>query len=142
MNVLDASVIIKWFVKEEDSDKAIFLRDEYMQNLSEIAVPDLVLYEITNALRFNKNISNDKINMALQAIFEIELSIISPTLSELKKALSISREFDVSIYDSTYLALASLLDFQLITADEKFYIKIISQNKNFKLKLLKNIIIY
>jgi predicted nucleic acid-binding protein len=89
MNVLDASVIIKWFVKEEDSDKAIFLRDEYMQNLSEIAVPDLVLYEITNALRFNKNISNDKINMALQAIFEIELSIISPTLSELKKAIFI-----------------------------------------------------
>ncbi len=141
MNVLDASVIIKWFIVEEDSDKATYLRKEYMKNLTQIAVPDLMLYELTNALRFNKNITSDKIIMALQAIFDIELSIVTPTLSELKRAISISEEFDVSIYDSTYLALASLIDFQLITADEKFYRKIISKNKNLNIKLLKNIII-
>jgi len=112
-----------------------------MKNLTQIAVPDLMLYELTNALRFNKNITSDNIIMALQAIFDIELSIVTPTLSELKRAISISEEFDVSIYDSTYLALASLLDFQLITADEKFYRKIISKNKNLNIKLLKNIII-
>lgn len=68
MNVLDASVIIKWFIVEEDSDKATYLRKEYMKNLTQIAVPDLMLYELTNALRFNKNITSDKIIMALQAI--------------------------------------------------------------------------
>jgi predicted nucleic acid-binding protein len=125
MNILDASVIIKWFVIEEDSDKAIFLRNEFIQGKSQIAVPDLVLYEITNALSYNKNISIDKINMALEAIFDIELNIVTPTLSELKTAIFISKEFEVSIYDSTYLALASILDFQFITADEKFYKKII-----------------
>ena len=141
MNILDASVIIKWFVIEEDSDKAIFLRNEFIRGKSQIVVPDLVLYEITNALRYNKNISIDKINMVLEAIFEIEMNIVTPTLSELKTAIFISKEFEVSIYDSTYLALASLLDFQFITADEKFYKKIIAKNKNFKIKLLKNIII-
>jgi len=79
--------------------------------------------------------------MALESIFEIELNIITPTLSELKKAILISKEFNVSIYDSTYLALASILDFQFITADEKFYKKITSTNKNLKIKLLQNIIV-
>lgn len=51
MNVLDASVIIKWFIVEEDSDKATYLRKEYMKNLTQIAVPDLMLYEINKCIK-------------------------------------------------------------------------------------------
>ncbi|MCD6154732.1 MAG: hypothetical protein J7J22_03015 [Candidatus Verstraetearchaeota archaeon] len=29
MSVLDASVVLKWFVDEEDSDQALQLRDEF-----------------------------------------------------------------------------------------------------------------
>ena len=31
--ILDCNIAFKWFVPELDSDKAIRLRDEYMQNL-------------------------------------------------------------------------------------------------------------
>jgi len=51
MSVLDASVVLKWFVNEEDSDKAVRLRKQYYLGEREIVVPDLLLFEVSNALR-------------------------------------------------------------------------------------------
>ena len=45
--VVDASVAVKWFVREEDSDAATFLRD----GRHEIFAPRLMATEIGNALR-------------------------------------------------------------------------------------------
>jgi len=36
MSVLDASVVLKWFVAENDSDKAVRLREEYYLGEREI----------------------------------------------------------------------------------------------------------
>ena len=43
-------------LKEDDSDKALKLREQFIEGSIIIAVPDLQLYEIANALRYNKNI--------------------------------------------------------------------------------------
>jgi len=37
--VVDASVVVKWFVEEEGSEEALKLRDGYIDGEVEIAVP-------------------------------------------------------------------------------------------------------
>jgi predicted nucleic acid-binding protein len=57
MSILDASVILKWFVDEESSDQALRIRDEFCRGEREIVVPDLLLLEVANALRYNPTFS-------------------------------------------------------------------------------------
>lgn len=141
MIVLDTSVILKWYLDEEDSDKALYFRSEYLNNLIDITVPDLILYEVSNALKYNRDYIINDIKLVIESLFLSKINIVSPTVELISLAIEYANYFDVSIYDSTYLALSSLLDFQFITSDEKFYKKIIVKNKNIKIKLLKNIII-
>lgn len=46
--VLDASVAMKWFVTEEDTDKA------HIQDVDVILVSDFLFIEVLNGLRYKK----------------------------------------------------------------------------------------
>lgn len=131
MSVLDASVVLKWFVNEADSGQALKLRDEFYAGKREIVVPDLLLFEIANALRYNPSFSTNEIREVLDTLFGIGIEIIAPTLSLLGKTVELAEEFGLTCYDATYLALAEELGFEFITADERFYSKI---DKSSKLK--------
>ena len=124
MSVLDASVILKWFVSEKDSDKAEIVRKEYYVGKREIIVPDLILYEISNALRYHPEFETIEIQEAIQTIFDIDIEIITPTQMLINKSINIARENDVTCYDASYLTLAQDLKTDFITADEKFYNRI------------------
>jgi len=52
MVVVDSSVLVKWFVPEPDSTLAIALRQAHIDGRIRIAVPDLALLEVANALRY------------------------------------------------------------------------------------------
>lgn len=65
MNVLDASVVLKWFIEEEDSVQALRLREEFYTGEREIVVPDLLLFEVANALRYNKSFSVGAVQSAI-----------------------------------------------------------------------------
>jgi predicted nucleic acid-binding protein len=68
VSVLDASVVLKWFVNEADSGQALRLRKEFYAGEREIVVPDLLLFEIANALRYNPTFSVDEIKEALDIL--------------------------------------------------------------------------
>jgi len=124
MSVLDASVILKWFVDEEDSVQALRIRDEFYNGNREIIVPDLLLFEVSNALRYNPSFTVEEIKEAMRTIFDVGVEIITPTYSLLASAIELAKKLDVTCYDAVYLALAADLDFDFITADEKFYRKV------------------
>jgi predicted nucleic acid-binding protein len=120
MSVLDASVVLKWFVQEEDNIKADLIRQKHIEGADQIVVPDLLLYEVANALRFHPDFSSREIKQAIDTLFDIELEIITPTSSLLSKAIDIAKGQNVSCYDAAYLALAEELHSIFITADQKF----------------------
>ena len=135
MYVLDASVVMKWFVEEEYTKKALIFRDRYEAGVFELCCPDLILFEISNVMSFKQDIDNEEINEAINTIFDLEMEIVAPTLDLPRKSVSLSREKSISVYDSVYVALANKLDYQFITADEKLYNSI----KDFPyVKLLKD----
>ncbi len=50
--VVDASVVVKWLVEEEGSERALRLRDRYIDGKIEIIAPELITFEVLNALRY------------------------------------------------------------------------------------------
>jgi predicted nucleic acid-binding protein len=71
MYVLDASVIIKWFSVEEYTDTAIEIRNKFFKGTYELAAPDLILYEVSNALRFNPKFDEDDVIEAINSLFDV-----------------------------------------------------------------------
>jgi predicted nucleic acid-binding protein len=124
MSVLDASVVLKWFVDEMDSPLAISIREEFYDGKMEIVVPDLLLFEIANALRYNPTFTSKEIQEALETLFGMGIQIITPTLSLLEKTVELAEVYDVTCYDAAYLALSEELSFIFITADGRLYRKI------------------
>ena len=119
--VLDSSVVIKWFSQEIDTEKAVDLRENFLKGDIEITVPDLQLYEIANALRYNKKLNELDVKLAIQSLMDIGIDIIVPTIDIIASAIEFAFRFNISLYDAYFVALANELKFTLITADEKLY---------------------
>lgn len=132
--ILDASVIIKWYFEEQDSEKAIRIRDLYRNYIIEIIVPDLLYYEITNAIRFNRNITAREKIRIIKNLFEINLETKVLDTQDFIDALNSADKYDTTIYDTIYYILAKKLNGKYITADQDFYSKVNDKN----VELLEN----
>lgn len=117
--VLDASVLIKWFIKEADSETALRFKDDLLHGKINIILPDLAFYEIVNVLRFKTGIGEEAVRSILPALFDLGMEIITPSQQLLQDALHLSFATDLSVYDCIYLALANELGAKLITADKR-----------------------
>lgn len=84
----------------------------------------MILYEIANALKYNPNFDADDVDNAIESILDMEADIVVPQSSTLKKAIEISFEKNLTIYDSFYIALASEIGFGFVTSDENLYKKV------------------
>lgn len=124
MQVLDTSVIYKWYVEENGSEQALKILSDFIVGKIEISVPDLVLYELANALKFNPQITEKDIEDVIDNFINLNLNIVVATSGLLKNAVKISYKYDVTIYDAIYIALAGDLNFEFITADKKLFDKI------------------
>jgi predicted nucleic acid-binding protein len=122
--VADASVIVKWFVDEEYTKEALALRQSYINGKVDIACPNLLPYEILNALRYNPEFGEEHVRMVAEVLEKYQLWLY-PILGELAKiCIKNSFAYGMSLYDSAYVSLAEYLDSALYTADEKIIDKV------------------
>lgn len=121
--VTDASVVIKWFSKEKDSELAIRIRDQHIAGRLVIVSPDLLIYEVSNALRYNPSFSAEDIRGAVEDILDLDLDLIAPNEEVLGKAVEHALKRDLTVYDACYIALAESMGLDLITGDEKLHRK-------------------
>ncbi|MBS3098725.1 type II toxin-antitoxin system VapC family toxin [Candidatus Pacearchaeota archaeon] len=122
--ILDASVVIKWFTEEVDHEKAKQIRDDFINQKLSIILPDLALYEIANALRYNPKFTKEDVDNAINSILDMDLTITVPTTNVLFRASEIAFKTNSTFYDSFYAALASELNAEFITADKKLHMRI------------------
>ncbi|HDM22824.1 type II toxin-antitoxin system VapC family toxin [bacterium] len=129
--ILDASVIVKWFTREEKREEALRYREMFINDEIEIVVPDLILYEIGNALRYNPSFNDEDVRLAVRSLIDLGINIIIPTTEILDMAINLAFKYDTTLYDSVYLALAEILNDTLVTADKNLYDK--TKEKNIKI---------
>ena len=121
MVVIDTSVAFKWFDKtEENNEQAKELLRKHLLGEQEIIVPDLFLYELTNAWSTKSNIPVEGIVKNLQLLEKYRLNIHQLSFKNLQLSCNFSRKYNVSVYDAIYAIVAQGKKCNLITADEKF----------------------
>ncbi|MDG6936019.1 MAG: type II toxin-antitoxin system VapC family toxin [Nitrososphaerota archaeon] len=121
--VIDTNVVVKLFIKEEHSDSALKLKDSYLAGKLDITVNSLMKYEFINVLKY-KRFSSVDIVLALKAIddYGFQVEELSSEAASLTSELAV--KCDISSYDASYVALASLLGCKLYTADGKLIKKV------------------
>lgn len=115
--VVDASVVIKWFVPEIHSDAARSL----LATTHHYFAPDLLFPEVGNAI-WKKvrrgELTVDEGQRLVADISRVAVDTVS-TRGLLNDAHSLAVTIGLTVYDAVYLALAVRLKTQLITADDR-----------------------
>jgi predicted nucleic acid-binding protein len=119
--VLDASVGVKWFSPKDEAalNQALAIKDAQVSHQIQIIVPDLFYYEVTNAIIHKKYFPVDMVQAVASALFALRLQTIPVNASLLNDAVTIARQFEITTYDSIYLAIAIENGCPLVTANPR-----------------------
>jgi len=125
--VVDTSIVFKWYRQPGDEEyvpQAISILEHHLHGNFEIHVPGLLFYELGNILRFKETLVSKDALTILRETFALALQIhaIDPLLAE--EAFRLAREYDITFYDASFVALSYLLEASFITADKKLFAKI------------------
>lgn len=122
--VIDANVAAKWFLPDTTeplADEAVALLKRHAAGNLRFLVPDLFWAELGNvfwkAVRLGRWSSSDA-QLAARLALERQFPTMS-TKPLIEDALDIAMNFDRTVYDSLYIALAIAVKANFVTADEK-----------------------
>ena len=127
--VVDASIVVKWFVPEQNSDLALKLRDAHVDGSVGLIAPDLVAYEVANALRYRADLSEKDYEKCIRSLFDFNIIMLAPSSRSIIDGSKLAKRSDLTIYDAAYYEIARNLDCSLITADEQFFKKVAMPKK-------------
>jgi predicted nucleic acid-binding protein len=115
--VVDASIVIKWFVPEIHSDAARRL----LSALHEYFSPDLLFPEVGNVIW--KKVRRGELTAEQGERLAADISTVAvetvPARGLLVDAHALALTTGLTVYDSMYLALAVRLKTEVITADDR-----------------------
>ena len=118
--VVDASVVVKWYLIEEWREESILLRDDYIEGKVELIAPSIMPFEVLNTIRYSRREIPVKILEDIAeslSLYDIKLYNL---VGEYAKSVSrISLEYNITIFDASYVALAIHERGLLYTADNK-----------------------
>lgn len=120
--VLDASVAAKWYIKEEDSEKAQDLLLDILGNKVSVWSPVVFWYEVGHILNMaerRERIGNGDAVQAFRNLRMIPIGVIESSENEDIEALSLAIQHRKSFYDMSYLVAAMGKGWEFCTADMK-----------------------
>jgi predicted nucleic acid-binding protein len=119
MEVLDASIGLKWVLNEAEAGKARTLRDEFRTSLRDFIAPDVFAVECAHAL--TKGARRGIIQDALTLYGEIMMDSprLFSSISLMDRAIQIATKARIGVYDCLYVALAEREGCEFITADDR-----------------------
>ena len=129
--VVDASILVKWYISEAHSDKALVLRDRLVNGEIELAAPSLISYETLYALKYSSLFSTSQLKDIANSIrnYGIHFYGLDAKTSEL--TIEASEKNGLTVYDGSYLGLAKSLSTEFITADQKLIDRLTDEYSKF-----------
>jgi predicted nucleic acid-binding protein len=116
--VVDASLVVKWFVREVHSIAA----RKWLDASHDYIAPDLVFPEAGNAIW--KKVRRGELNPADAQSLVKDISAIGVEAVSMRALVSDAHALaiatGITVYDATYLTLAVRLETQVITGDDRF----------------------
>ncbi len=122
--IINTSVVIKWFIEGEDTSLALTLQERFFEKSINLIITELLLYELANALCFTNLFSKEEIKMSLQALLLTDIEVSPFNYSVLERAVDLSLERNLAIYDAYFLACAEKFKLVYVTADRRAYSKL------------------
>ena len=117
--VIDASVVVKWFVREEYTEDSLRLRDAYVDGLVDLLAPCILHMEVLNALKYSGGFGEDELKEVASILDGYQFTLRDLTGSYAERTVEIAMRKGLTIYDASYVALALVNETVLYTADEK-----------------------
>lgn len=121
--VVDASVVAKWFLVDEDgSSGALRLKTDFTEGRLTLLAPSLLAYELASvlsvAVRRERMTEPDGLE-ALDCVLSMGIIMVNQDLVY-SGAAQLALRNGQSAYDNAYLSLATACGCTLYTADERF----------------------
>lgn len=120
MVVLDTSIIYKWLREEDERHLSLKILDDFLEGKEEVIAPDIILYELSNALAFKKELTEEDVLEAWEFFTDLNIQIFVPDSKFVEKCIKFAKKYEVTVYDASYAVLAIEKKCNLITKDEKF----------------------
>jgi len=119
--VIDASIVVKWFSAsgEESVPQAVDILERHVGGGLKIVVPDLLYYEVANALVHKKSLTEDKISLALKSLFDLDLETVAISAALMVLSIELARKSGITVYDACYAAIAKDTGTPLVTANPR-----------------------
>ena len=121
---VDASLVLKLVLEEEDSDKAHALWASWLADEVEIIAPCHLAFETTSVIRnhvYRGEISAKAGQLAFEALQAQAIRMLHPAPLQ-ERAWALAQQFDrPTAYDAFYLALGELAGCEVWTADRRLY---------------------
>jgi predicted nucleic acid-binding protein len=118
MLVIDASVAVKFLVKELGSPQAL----QYLDAPDPLIAPDFIVLEVANAL-WRKVKTSELLEIHTSRMLDdmpAFFAVLHPSIELIDEAFRLSFRLRHPVYDCLYLALAMREQATLVTADRKF----------------------
>ena len=119
--VMDASVLIKFYVPEILSDRAERLLTDVEKGHIDLSAPDLIYPEAGNILwkkQRLKELTRSEVEEITNAILSLPLKM-EASRPLIPLALDIAIAYRITVYDAIYVGLTKVYETTLITADRK-----------------------
>ena len=124
--VLDASVLVKWCVKEPDTPQALALKTAYLEGSCDLASLDFSILEVANALQRSKGFTAAEIKRCCDELYALELDLVALLPDLIHATVDLATRWNVTVYDAAYVALAQELGARLVTADRPLHTAVTS----------------
>ena len=128
--VVDASVVVKWFVEEEFEKEALMLRDAYVERAIRLSSPALMPLEVMNSLEAANN-NEQFLTEATKSLTQYGIRLFLPIGPYLSDTIKLSARNSVSTYDASYVVLAERLGCLLYTADTELIKRLSADDKKY-----------
>ena len=121
--VVDSSVFIKWFTKdnEDDMGNAVSILESLINKDIIIVCPEIAIYELANVLYYKPDLNYEGTKIALEQFLDLGIEFIKLSRDIILSANKIRHDLNITFYDSSFLAVAEFFRLKFVTADKKLY---------------------